>query len=842
TGRSLWLHFNEPAGSTTFVDSSFLDNNASCVGAACPTANGRELTFDGNDRVSVPNSAGVDLNQYTLAMWVKPSAINEISNVNLIDKRETTGTNYQLSLRPGTNYVQFLTAPCTVGGGDVLSSPAGLPVNKWSHVVATYDGATKRLYVNGALVGSQAYTGGICRTTSPVNIGGQIAGFVPFSGQMDEVEIYPQALDQGTVSARYGAPALQVDLRNGVTWGGDAVTCSGSRCPSAGGDGAAFRQEHYLSATAPDLSGDAFAFAMWIKPQSRRAPMNTEVATAYGKDTDRDWQGVFGNMVYDSNLATWPQASTIYPSLFVSSDGALRMLMGDGSSTCQLTTNAANVVQQNRWQFLVVSYDGSNFTFYIDGRAVGGGVSGQNCAGVTPPSVSNFYIGRPNDYGYPWVDRLESVHSEFLQLIPRVNLNSDASTGNIWGTTAPAPGTYNIKESFRVGDAVPNQWIRLFQDVNGDGRFDVNTNLFGGNQQDTSLVQITDINSFNNLGLSGRTFSTPVEGANESSGVAVGTLYFGVFNDYFQGSLDQFQVYPFALDAERVASLYNASSVSLDLPFDEAPGADLFADESGNFASVACSGSTCPVSGVPGRNNQAVQFDGVDDYLILGSSTDDLGFSSSDFSVMMWIKPDDFLGTGDFGLVPLMEIGYGGYIGLLNGRLTVQGSVLAQEKDTLYNATGRWVHLAYVYDRRAARYTLYLNGNAIWQQTYGVLDATDSLQIGRWTSVSNNNFYYDGLMDDLTVVKRALSQAEVQTHFDRAPAVNLHLDEDLSRTSFADDSNNRYVATCTDTAGCPDAADKGQMRESVTFDGNDTLTLSSTSSLALTNFSVGMWV
>ncbi|MEZ4621199.1 MAG: hypothetical protein R2867_37650 [Caldilineaceae bacterium] len=66
------------------------------------------------------------------------------------------------------------------------------------------------------------------------------------------------------------------------------------------------------------------------------------------------------------------------------------------------------------------------------------------------------------------------------------------------------------------------------------------------------------------------------------------------------------------------------------------------------------------------------------------------------------VKPDDFLGTGGFGLVPLMEIGYGAYIGLLNGRLTVQGAVLAQDKDTLYNATGRWYHLAYVYDRRAA--------------------------------------------------------------------------------------------------------------------------------------------
>ncbi|MEZ4621198.1 MAG: LamG-like jellyroll fold domain-containing protein [Caldilineaceae bacterium] len=97
-------------------------------------------------------------------------------------------------------------------------------------------------------------------------------------------------------------------------------------------------------------------------------------------------------------------------------------------------------------------------------------------------------------------------------------------------------------------------------------------------------------------------------------------------------------------------------------------------------------------------------------------------------------------------------------------------------------------------------------------------------------------------MDDLTVVKRALSQAEVQAHFDRAPAINLHLDEDLSRTTFTDDSNNRFAATCANTDTCPDAADKGQMREAVTFDGNDTLALSATAAMTLTNFSVGMWV
>ena len=32
TGRSLWLHFNEPVGSTTFADSSFLGNDATLFG------------------------------------------------------------------------------------------------------------------------------------------------------------------------------------------------------------------------------------------------------------------------------------------------------------------------------------------------------------------------------------------------------------------------------------------------------------------------------------------------------------------------------------------------------------------------------------------------------------------------------------------------------------------------------------------------------------------------------------------------------------------------------------------------------------------------------------------
>ena len=67
-------------------------------------------------------------------------------------------------------------------------------MNTWTHLAATYDGTTVRLYVNGAQVASRAVTGNLISSTGALRIGGNTIWGEYFSGLIDEVRIYNRAL------------------------------------------------------------------------------------------------------------------------------------------------------------------------------------------------------------------------------------------------------------------------------------------------------------------------------------------------------------------------------------------------------------------------------------------------------------------------------------------------------------------------------------------------------------------------------------------------------------------------------------------------------------------------
>jgi glucose/arabinose dehydrogenase/PKD repeat protein len=199
-GLVLAYGFEETSGITA-NDSSPAKNNGTLVNGPISTASGkfgRALSFDGvNDRVDVPDSNSLDLTTgMTLEAWVKPTTISGWRTA-ILKERGTTDLNYALYASNGSkprieNYTGVETG---------TNGLAGLPLNAWTHLAATYDGANLRLYVNGALVATKPATGAMPNTANPLRIGGNAIWGEYFSGLIDEVRVYNRALNETEVKA-----------------------------------------------------------------------------------------------------------------------------------------------------------------------------------------------------------------------------------------------------------------------------------------------------------------------------------------------------------------------------------------------------------------------------------------------------------------------------------------------------------------------------------------------------------------------------------------------------------------------------------------------------------------
>src|SRR5206468_2316498 len=94
------------------------------------------------------------------------------------------------------------------GATRALNGTAAVPTGVWTHLAASYDGTTLRLYVNGAQVSQSAVSGSIAASSSPLRIGGNAIWGEYFTGLIDEVRVYNRALS---------AAELQNDMNTSVT-------------------------------------------------------------------------------------------------------------------------------------------------------------------------------------------------------------------------------------------------------------------------------------------------------------------------------------------------------------------------------------------------------------------------------------------------------------------------------------------------------------------------------------------------------------------------------------------------------------------------------------------------
>ena len=192
TGLIAAYGFNEGAG-TSAANAAGSGLSGLISGARWTTAGkyGSALSFDGvNDWTTVKDAAALDLtNGMTLSAWVYPTARKTWPTVLL--KERTGGLAYALYAR---NNASRPSAYVNTGGSDFAANGgASLPLNSWSHLAATYDGATLRLYVNGTRIQRRAVSGNLLNTRGALRMGGNSVWREYFKGRIDEVRIYNRA-------------------------------------------------------------------------------------------------------------------------------------------------------------------------------------------------------------------------------------------------------------------------------------------------------------------------------------------------------------------------------------------------------------------------------------------------------------------------------------------------------------------------------------------------------------------------------------------------------------------------------------------------------------------------
>jgi glucose/arabinose dehydrogenase len=236
--------FNEGTGSIA-VDSSGNGNSGTLGGATWVTSGKytNALVFNGaGSIVTVADSPSLDLTTgMTLEAWVNPS---------------TRGDFWRDVVYKGDNDIYYLegTAPNVIGPGTggtfssaPLNAPTPIPLNAWSHLAATYDGTTLRMYVNGVQVASRAQTGPINKSSGPLTIGGDSLYGQYWNGLIDEVRVYNRALS---------AAEIATDMNTAIA-GGDVDSIPPTVSIDSPSAGATESHVEVISATAADNKGVA---------------------------------------------------------------------------------------------------------------------------------------------------------------------------------------------------------------------------------------------------------------------------------------------------------------------------------------------------------------------------------------------------------------------------------------------------------------------------------------------------------------------------------------------------------------------------------------------------------
>jgi autotransporter-associated beta strand protein len=186
---------------------------------------GHALGFNGSGNyVAVPHRSALNAFPLSVTTWVNASGGSD-----LVNKYVSSSLNgWNVFIRGGRVRAWYFVSGSRFiwDGGDGLD---GGPVTDglWHHVAFTVDSTGGKLYVDGVLKDSRAWTGvpGPATTTQEVHLGTDAANTIPFNALLDEITIWNTALSH---------TQIQTNMRRSLT-GAEANLLAYYRCDESSG-------------------------------------------------------------------------------------------------------------------------------------------------------------------------------------------------------------------------------------------------------------------------------------------------------------------------------------------------------------------------------------------------------------------------------------------------------------------------------------------------------------------------------------------------------------------------------------------------------------------------------
>ncbi len=205
-------------------------NGQSVAITAAPALQGNTLDLNGSvtSYVSIPHNTATSLsgsNSFTVSAWIYPRDTTSFQSLALKGLGCSSFENWYFRLGgsasltdPGKVVFGFHTSNSSAGS--FVTSTAKLPINTWTHVAITYNGANLLLYINGTLNNSAVATGTPWASTEKIYIGSDpgCGGRLAFNGRMDEFQIWNTVRSVQDIVASYNGLVPPASANLGGYW------------------------------------------------------------------------------------------------------------------------------------------------------------------------------------------------------------------------------------------------------------------------------------------------------------------------------------------------------------------------------------------------------------------------------------------------------------------------------------------------------------------------------------------------------------------------------------------------------------------------------------------------